>query len=85
MDEVRALMALGLSPRMPAMKAIGVRELAAVLAGDLEPEDAIARAKAATRQYSKRQATWFRHQLGPGWQAVKSTDIRPSKVSINPS
>lgn len=84
-DEVHALVEMDLDPAMPAMKAIGVRELAAVLAGDLEPEEAIARARAATRQYSKRQATWFRHQLGPGWQAVKSTDIRPSKVSINPS
>ena len=32
--------------------------------------EAIERAKIATRQYAKRQATWFRHQLGPQWQRV---------------
>jgi tRNA dimethylallyltransferase len=31
-------------------------------------EKAVDRAKAATRQYAKRQATWFRHQMGPEWR-----------------
>ena len=66
--EIEALLALRLDPSLPAMKAIGVREIAAALDGRLEMEKAIARAKAATRQYAKRQATWFRHQMGPEWQ-----------------
>jgi tRNA dimethylallyltransferase len=52
---------------LPAMKAIGVRELMAADAGEISIDDAISRSKTATRQYAKRQATWFRHQLGPGW------------------
>ncbi|WEX11385.1 tRNA (adenosine(37)-N6)-dimethylallyltransferase MiaA [Chelativorans sp. AA-79] len=67
-EEVRALLKLDLAPSMPAMKAIGVRELAAAIAGEIGMEDAVLRAKAATRQYAKRQMTWFRHQLGPDWE-----------------
>ncbi|MDX8493568.1 tRNA (adenosine(37)-N6)-dimethylallyltransferase MiaA [Mesorhizobium sp. VK22B] len=70
LDEVRQLMALDLAPDLPAMKAIGVRELQAALAGQMSFPEAIERAKVATRQYAKRQATWFRHQLGPEWQRL---------------
>jgi tRNA dimethylallyltransferase len=67
-EEVEALLALRLDPALPAMKAIGVREIAAALDGRVGMEEAIERAKAATRQYAKRQGTWFRHQTGPEWQ-----------------
>lgn len=62
-EEVKALLALDLDPRLPAMKAIGVREIADWLAGRLTQEDAIARAVTATRQYAKRQRTWFRGRM----------------------
>jgi tRNA dimethylallyltransferase len=48
------------------MKAVGVRELAAYLSGDLARDDAIAALKQATRNYAKRQLTWFRNQT-PEW------------------
>lgn len=67
LSEVESLLSLGLDPAMPAMKAIGVREFAAVLDGSLAMDEAIKRAKTATRQYAKRQMTWFRNQLGEGW------------------
>ncbi|MGE0746644.1 MAG: tRNA (adenosine(37)-N6)-dimethylallyltransferase MiaA [Rhodospirillales bacterium] len=63
--EVGALMALGLDPSLPAMKAVGVRELAAHLAGAATLEQATAAAVQSTRQYAKRQTTWFRHQIVP--------------------
>ncbi|MCW2245030.1 tRNA dimethylallyltransferase [Azospirillum fermentarium] len=63
LDEVRRLAALGLDPALPAMKALGVPELCAHLAGTLSLDDAIAKAQQATRHYAKRQVTWFRHQL----------------------
>lgn len=62
-DEVKALLALGLSPDLPAMKAVGVRELAAFARGEVDRQDALAAAKQVTRQYAKRQYTWLRHQL----------------------
>lgn len=70
LEEVKALAALKLDPALPAMKAIGFRELRAALEGRMEMAEAIERAKIATRQYAKRQATWFRHQLGPEWREV---------------
>jgi tRNA dimethylallyltransferase len=66
LDEVRALLALGLDPNLPAMKILGVPELAAHLAGTLSLPQAIAQAQAATRHYAKRQFTWFRHQYLAG-------------------
>jgi tRNA dimethylallyltransferase len=62
-EEVRALGALDLDPEQPAMKAIGVREIAAHLRGDLSLEEAIAAIKTETRRYAKRQTTWFRNQM----------------------
>jgi tRNA dimethylallyltransferase len=76
-DEVKQLMALGLDPDLPAMKAIGVRELQAAMAGQVSFAEAIERAKIATRQYAKRQATWFRHQLGQEWRRLHSVDDLP--------
>jgi tRNA dimethylallyltransferase len=74
LDEVRRLAALGLDPDLPAMMAIGVRELQAAMAANMGFPEAIGRAKIATRQYAKRQATWFRHQLGPEWQRLGPGD-----------
>jgi len=63
LDEVRALAARKLSPSLPAMNAHGVPWLIRHLAGEVTREEAIAHAKLETRQYTKRQATWFRNQL----------------------
>jgi tRNA dimethylallyltransferase len=81
LDEVKQLTSLGLDPDLPAMKAIGVRELQAAMAGELSFPEAIERAKIATRQYAKRQATWFRHQLGPEWQRLRPGDRVESMIS----
>lgn len=62
LDEARSMMQL--DPMLPAMKAIGLPELIAHLRGEASLEEAVARAKAATRQYIKRQLTWWRGQMG---------------------
>jgi tRNA dimethylallyltransferase len=69
LEEVRAVLARKLQPQLPVMKAIGVGELAAVLRKDISLEEGLARAKAATRRYAKRQSTWFRHQMRD-WERV---------------
>jgi tRNA dimethylallyltransferase len=69
--EVEALLALGLDPAMPAMKAIGVREFGMALAGRISLVEAVRHAALATRQYAKRQSTWFRNQLGPDWERLQ--------------
>ena len=50
----------------PGAKSLGFRELAAVVQGRQEIENAVAAAQQATRNYAKRQTTWFRHQMGFG-------------------
>jgi tRNA dimethylallyltransferase len=73
--EVEELSALRLDPALPAMKAIGVRELQAAMAGEMPLPQAIERAKIATRQYSKRQSTWFRNQFGEQWRRLGAGDM----------
>lgn len=62
-DEVERLQTLGLDPSLPAMRAVGVREIAAFLAGNLTRDQMIDRGQTATRQYAKRQFTWFGRQM----------------------
>ena len=59
--EVAALLAQALDPALPAMRAHGVPELAAHLRGEITRAEAARRAELVTGQYTKRQATWFRH------------------------
>ena len=66
-EEVRALLARNLDPDLPVMRAIGVREIAVYLRGDSDLEQSIALGQQATRQYAKRQYTWFAHQPPASW------------------
>jgi tRNA dimethylallyltransferase len=66
LDEVRALRRRDLDPALPAMKAHGVPWLIRHLNGEIDLAAAVEGAKRDTRRYSKRQGTWFRHQL-PDW------------------
>jgi tRNA dimethylallyltransferase len=63
LDEVKALVGIGLNPGLPAMKALGIPELRRHLAGDIGLADAVAAAKQATRNFAKRQLTWLRNQI----------------------
>lgn len=74
LDEVRALAARKLDPRLPVMKAHGVPWLLRHLAGEILLDEAAAGGKVDTHRYAKRQETWFRHQL-EGW-----TWIEPEKA-----
>jgi len=70
-----ALALADLEPSLPATKIIGRRELLACHHGTLTKDEAIARSVVATRQYAKRQDTWFRHQLAE-WPRLDATDGR---------
>jgi tRNA dimethylallyltransferase len=69
LEEVRALVGRCLDPMLPAMKAHGVPWLRRYLAGEIGLKEAAEGGKSDTRRYTKRQATWFRHQM-PGWDWV---------------
>lgn len=74
LDEVEALLALDLPAHLPAMKALGVPDLAAHVSGDLELEAAMAQAATRSRQYAKRQSTWFRQQM-IAWNRLHEQDL----------
>jgi tRNA dimethylallyltransferase len=65
-EEVKALAVRHLDPALPAMRALGVPDLLAWLGGETDRDRAIAAAQQGTRNYAKRQLTWFRHQLPEG-------------------
>jgi tRNA dimethylallyltransferase len=79
-DEVRALLARGLDPALPVMRAIGVREIAQIIADPESLEDAKAAAQQATRQFAKRQFTWFRNQSPPAWERI---DVKLNNDAID--
>ncbi len=66
-EEVEALLARNLEPTLPVMRAIGVPEIARLLQGDLSRAQANIAGQTATRQYAKRQYTWFRNQPPESW------------------
>lgn len=61
--EVSSLLDRHLDPTLPAMRAIGVREVSALLSGSMTETEALEQLVIATRQYAKRQETWFRNQM----------------------
>ncbi len=69
-DEVKALIARNLSHALPVMKALGVQELAAYLAGEISLEKAASQVKTATRRYAKRQMAWLKTQM-IAWTVIK--------------
>ena len=78
-EEVEALRARQLDPSLPAMRAIGVRDIIDWIEGRSLRVDMIERAQAATRQYAKRQYTWFRHQLPDAWARI-DTQLNDNNV-----
>lgn len=69
--EVEVLLARGLDPDLPVMRAIGVPEIASWLAGEIEAEEVVASGSQATRNYAKRQFTWFRRQPPADWPRAR--------------
>jgi len=73
LDEVAALAARDLAPDLPAMKAVGYRELAAHLRGETTLAEALDAAQRETRRYAKRQSTWLRGQM-VDWPRIDAVD-----------
>ncbi|GAA4769966.1 tRNA (adenosine(37)-N6)-dimethylallyltransferase MiaA [Novosphingobium ginsenosidimutans] len=73
--EVQALLARQLDPALPVMRAIGVPEIRAFLAGEITRRELLERGAQATRNYAKRQYTWFRNQPPANWQQIESQNV----------
>lgn len=73
-DEVRALRARYPGADLPALRAVGYRQILAALNGDLPLDDAVARAVVASRQLAKRQLTWLRAEPDLSWLDPQQPD-----------
>ena len=71
----------GLDPTLPAAKMLGLRELVALAGGRMAEAEAVELAVTATRQFAKRQVTWFRHRMADwcwvSWQADQADQAEP--------
>ncbi len=81
LSEVRTLIDRGLDPDLPVMKAVGVPQLGAYLRNEVGLGEAEAASKTATRQYAKRQLTWFRSNM-ISWNAISAHDLESSLREI---
>jgi tRNA dimethylallyltransferase len=70
-NETRALLTRGLEQNKTAMQAIGYRQVVEHLRGERPLAETIELVKSRTRQFAKRQLTWFRRQLDPEWIELK--------------
>jgi tRNA dimethylallyltransferase len=77
-EEVRALLDRGLSPDLPVMRAIGVREVAGWITGAWSREEAVQRGQRATWQYVRRQLTWLRGQPPTDWPRIEEDNFDAS-------
>lgn len=80
-DEVRALLQLGLAPDLPVMRALGVKPLSELIAGRLSAEEAADTAKAETRQYARRQLTWLRRNM-IAWNWIKTQETESLCIEL---
>jgi tRNA dimethylallyltransferase len=83
LEEVRALHQGGLADDLPAARALGVPSLMAHLDGRLSLDQAVEQAIVETRQYAKRQMTWFRHQM-PDWRVLELSEVGAQATVIGP-
>jgi tRNA dimethylallyltransferase len=79
-SEVRNILASGFSPDSKALESIGYREALMHIAGEISLEQASERAQASTRQYAKRQRTWFRREADVHW--IHSFGNQPETIEI---
>jgi tRNA dimethylallyltransferase len=75
-DEVRRLLDAGLAEGTTAMQGIGYKEIARALAGECGLDEAVERVKQATRNYAKRQLTWFRRDERVVWIEAEGRSAR---------
>ena len=80
LEEVRAL--VNLDPTLPAARALGVPQLLRHLRGEIAREEAIAEAVRETRNYAKRQLTWFRSRMAD-WRWIQEPDTRAILVELS--
>lgn len=72
-EEVQWLLEMGFSPELPSMKGFGYRELVLYCQGRMSLDEGIESDIVATRQFAKRQMTWFRKFFPVDWHDLSKT------------
>jgi tRNA dimethylallyltransferase len=67
LEETKAALDAGFSPQSKPLQSLGYKQAVAVIQGTISLPEAIAECQLRTRQYAKRQMTWFRHEPGVHW------------------
>jgi tRNA dimethylallyltransferase len=80
-EETRELLRHGLEQNQTAMQAIGYRQVVEQLRGGRPLAETIEQVKIRTRQFAKRQLTWFRRQLDPEWIDLKPGESKEAVVA----
>ena len=81
--ELQALLRAGYSPELRPLQALGYRQARSVLSGQLDETEALAQMQRATRNYAKRQVTWFRREPAAEWIMVAGDDwVEPLAISV---
>lgn len=81
-EEARSLLDAGCPPRAKALQSLGYRQAVKHLSGDITTAEAIAECQLKTRQYAKRQMTWFRRDAGIHWLPGFGTDLSLQRDAI---
>ena len=76
LEEVRSLLARGVSPRAKPFESLGYKQALQFLDGELGFDQALEQARVATRHYAKRQLTWFRRERDMHWVTGFGADAR---------
>ena len=82
-EEVRSLLNRGVPPTCTAMQAIGYKEMAAALLDGRPPEEGAEEIKLRSRQYAKRQLTWFRRDSTIRWLLLEKTPVFESALAFS--
>jgi tRNA dimethylallyltransferase len=81
-EEVRGLLEKGYAPDAPGLTAVGYKDLARSLRGEISLDEAVERVRHGTRRYARRQLTWLRNQLPAGSVVVDATASLEEQVGL---
>ncbi len=82
LEETKALLHSGLSPESKSLQSLGYKQAVQYLRGELTREAAIAECQLRTRQYAKRQLTWFRAEKGVAWLQGFGTEEHVQREAV---
>jgi tRNA dimethylallyltransferase len=82
LEETKKLLDAGYSPELKPLQSVGYKQAVKVLLGEMSTGAAVVECQARTRQYAKRQLTWFRNDSGIEWLAGFGSDVKLQALAI---